>query len=224
MLTQVKFISMIPETTVFDIRDLVNDVATSSLESKYSAYEVQILNPGEAYMYGFVISLPIDARQIGKVPRSVGYPEVRWSSSLGESGYLRGDEAQPAPSYLSQINANISLSDSNAVKIICVSYPVSGKVDEAFEIVVRIINQTKQNLSLLLSHQLGNDDPANEISIIGLSSLQLGPLFSGEYIEKSLSLYPSRAGLLELRNLMAIDVNSGREYLSGSLFQIMIDE
>ena len=187
---------------------------------------------------------------------TIGIPEVKWCSCMGEHGYVRGDEI--STSLINNIshmnnNSNISSSKQNSspnnsnnikstndivtrnsvmsgeksIRIICINSPAIAIVGIEFDITIRIINETGRPITLnLLTKDLMNSLPVTEqgLCVVGLSSLQIGYLDIGEIKDISLRIYPLSSGLHALRNILAIDIDTGNEYTSGTILKILVND
>lgn len=263
MMMQVNFICTIPDAVVLSVQDLlpVKSSASSSSSSKgldvskYYAYDIQMLNPSESYAYSFVISLPKDVAQ--PLVRNIGHPEVQWAATLGEGGTYVGSDSIPfEPSDHSSDNTNsantnnessssssssIISAESVGMKISCVSSPSTSIVGRPFDVVIRVSNNSRQNMSVRLTHRTtssgsstnsgssnttnnSTDQDMNGLTIIGISTMNIGVIPVGGYVEKTLLVYPSSSGLQELRDIIVIDATSGKEYNSGSLLKVLVNE
>lgn len=221
-----KFISPIADAIVLNVQDLQfatksPDSGSQSIDiSKYCPYDIQILNPSETYAFAFIISLSKDhAYQDFK---DIGHAEIRWSSPFGEGGTMIGNEATTY-----QANAEDFSSSGSIIKIGCSVSPATASIGKPFDVVIRISNNSRQNLALRLVCQSNAENNQNndgdKLTVIGISNMNIGTVNAGSYVEKTLLIYPSATGLQELKELTVID-SSGKEYISGALFKVMVIE
>lgn len=230
MFEQVNFISPIRDAVVMNIKDLVaSDVDFLDSESvlfddfkldSFYPYSLTFINPNESLASAFIISLSKESSLIPN--RSIGYPEVTWSSALGESGVIRGIDAMSnnsannhallntgGVSISNQQLQNSSLVESKNVKIVCISSPSYGVIGQPFTIKVRITNNTKQNLKLkLLSHSSSqlSVSPNNQTSPL-IDSGNISPNDNPNH-ENSQALYIIDSASI---NLGVVQVNTSIE-------------
>jgi len=181
-------------------------------------------------------------------------PEVKWSSSLGESGIFRGSDALYssltgtfagpgsrnslsssafAGQSASQLVSNIA--DTKGVQIKSIHVPSRAIVGEEFEVLVRITNNTMQPLTLSLrskhtGYSTGSSsgqlgyDDMNGLCFVGIATINLGLLAAGESFEKTIQVYPLSAGLHDLKDLVVVDTATLKEYSSGVLSKIFVSD
>ena len=209
-------------------------------------YEMKYLNSGESFAYSFTIQLSPNTNQ--PIRTSIGTIEVRWASSLGESGLVRSSECFCSPLGASTSIGMPTLSSNNAndvrlIRLTCKDIFETVIVGKLFQVTIEITNTLKQSLSLRLqsrSHStaylvsLSNDITKSHTEVVdnnqggifmtGLVSINLGLLAAGETIEKPLFLYPMSCGLQEMKDLVIEDSLSGKVYFAATLFKTMICE
>lgn len=182
----------------------------------------------DTYAFAFSAKKPLGH---GQSIVSLGVPEVRWCSCMGEHGYLRGDEVFPSMNFtralVSSGNTTInSIPETvRTIRIICVNSPSNAIVNSPFSVHIRVVNDTGRSIRL----QLQNKDNAitsgdSGLIVCGLSKINIGLLKVAEMVDTTILLFPLSAGLYIIRSLIAVDLDTGKEYSAGVFCKVLIYE
>lgn len=220
------------------------DAALELLDPEF----MPMLMTEESYAYSFIVTKPAPGHLTPGA--SIGTPEVKWCSCMGEHSYIRGDEILASAASISAsgttprppASSTTSLPqgqapDTRGVRVQCVKSPSEAIVGELFEVVIRVINDTGRQVSVQLQSRdggVGNEKgvqtPAlsspNDLGLCvsGLSTQNLGLLEVAEYKDVTLTVFPLQSGLQALRSIVAIDASNNKEYAAGTLFKVMVYE
>ena len=187
------------------------------------------LLPEESYSYAFSMD-----KSYGQIYHSIGIPEIKWCSCMGEHGYVRGEEVVPPKLAIPppiQVSGKVPISssptnDMRTLRSVCTDFPAVVNVGEEFPITVRVMNETGQTVVAQLqardSALRGGGD--GSLCVCSKSFLSLGTLLAGESIEVVLTVFPLCGGTHVFRSIVIVDTISGKEYPSGPLFRIMVTE
>lgn len=185
----------------------------------YDPYDIPVLKTNETYSFAFILSAPNKEFIILNANKNIGYPEVNWSAALGEGGITRGEN----------IIAQSSQSDGKPIKVIVINPPTFVHLHDIFQVTLRIINATKLSIGIRLQSRLDSssnitmdDMDTNNLSLCGMSTINLGNLEANSSIDRGLSIYASNIGLQEFRDIVLLDSISGKEYFSGILFKTLV--
>jgi hypothetical protein len=102
-----------------------------------------LLLPEESYACTFSVS-----KNVGSSLRSIGVPEIKWCSYMGEHGIVKGNMVQLEYNIPSQ--PNIMTVTDGQIQIDCIRSPPSAVIGIDFEVTLRITNSTSKQLSLQL--------------------------------------------------------------------------
>lgn len=102
-----------------------------------------LLLPEESYACTFSVS-----KNVGTSLGSIGVPEIKWCSYMGEHGIVKGNMVQLEYSIPSQ--PNIMIATDGQIQIDCIRSPSSAVIGIDFEVTLRITNSTSKQMSLRL--------------------------------------------------------------------------
>jgi hypothetical protein len=205
-----------------------------------------LLLPEESYACTFSVS-----KNVGSSLRSIGVPEIKWCSYMGEHGIVKGNMVQLEYNIPSQ--PNIIIATDGQIQIDCIRSPSSAVIGIDFEVTLRITNSTSKQLSLRLicrdavrssfcsSSALMTEVPSSsnletlslaagtegragtQLFVTGLSKADIGILGPELYMDIQITVCAVDLGLQELVGIVVQDTSSLKEYPpSKSLMKIMI--
>ena len=190
------------------------------------------LGPDEKYAESFAISKSL---QFNGSSSHIGVVQVKWSASMGEHGYIRGEEisvplsstqigiiSTSSPSGKGQQKQNSSpetpiVSDQKAVlSVFCVECPETAVSGQDFQVKLRVYNNgiSPLNLQLRCSNACKNLDGDVGVLIVGATIWNLGVLKPKQFADTFISVVPLTHGLHEIRGINIIDLISKKELCS----------
>lgn len=133
------FVPLNQYSTIIDLNKPKRPLSLSEEDDDFKDYfsdSVRLLMPDESFAFSFLFSR---YQTSGAITKSVGHPEIKWCTTMGEFSVFRGDDTlQKGVSVLSSpVSGNFS---ANNVKIQCLSCPNQVTVGDTFEITLRISN------------------------------------------------------------------------------------
>jgi len=186
------------------------------------------LLPDESYAYAFSMD-----KSYGQVYSTVGIPEVKWCSCMGEHGYVRGEEIVPPklvipPPILVSGRVAVSSSPTNESKVVrttCINFPAVVNVGEEFSVTLQVSNESGQTIiAQLQAKDFMQRGVENYLCVCNKSTISLGTIPAGESTDVELSVFPLSGGTHTLRSIVIVDMISWREYPAGPLFRVMVNE
>ena len=81
--------NFIPSLKNVSIIDVVKQVREKQQQYKQDFSTILLLQPDESYAFSFVVT-PNMNEISAMVPRTIGHPEVKWCTSMGEFSLFRG--------------------------------------------------------------------------------------------------------------------------------------
>lgn len=109
----------------------------------FNLTSLPLLLPEESYACTFSVS-----KCVGSSIRTIGVPEIKWCSYMGEHGIVTGNVVKLASNKSSQ--PHTQLSTDGQVQIDCITSPSTVVIGVDFEITLRITNNTIKQLPLQL--------------------------------------------------------------------------
>jgi len=200
---EVTFISSIKQYNLLDVVKKVRNPPTKQTDGVSSLTTpthlpmmMHLLQPDESHAFSFVLS-PCSPQDVTNMPRSVGCPQVRWCTNMGEFSLYKGEETLlklPLPSANpNPILLRIAVSHCPAVCPVGVEFPLT----------LQVTNPSSQTLSL----QLSCSSPSSaSLVLVGLSSCHLGTIEPGDSLEVVLAVFAATAGLQPVRGLCLRDI------------------
>lgn len=181
--------------------------------------------PDESFAFAFQFTKYDDL-----VGRIVGYPLIRWCSSMGESSLFRGEDTLIRAT---QIPTALLTQPIKFMLDIC---PATVDVGEEFEVSIRILNSTiaPWPLSINCSNVTAVDDPMTAPSssssavphrglfYVETTAMDLGNLEGGDFTDLVLTVYAASPGVYELPPIYAIHSITKEKYPSGRLASILV--
>ena len=183
------------------------------------------LTPNETYAEAFILT-PKDGNvnnnnnnnNNGK-RGAIGRVIAKWTSSMGESGYVRGEDLLPVhEGTANESNPNKALD----VEVKCLLCPGTVAVAESFCVKFSIINKESLPINLQLQSRAAMEDPTG-LLVTGLSFRNLGLLESNKKIEVALDVVSLGTGIHELRSIVLLDLMSARELHLERLMKVFVE-
>lgn len=196
--------------------------------------EPLLLLPDESFAFAFQFT-----KYEELVGRIVGYPLIRWCSSMGESSLFRGEDTLIRST---QIPTALL---TQPIKFLLDTCPATVDVGEEFEVSIRILNSTIAPWPLSINCS-NVDDPltappsssssssstatsASSLAIphrglfyVETTAMDLGNLEGGDFTDIVLTLYAASPGVYELPPIYAIHSITKEKYPSGRLCSILV--
>ncbi|XP_066997089.2 trafficking protein particle complex subunit 13 [Anabrus simplex] len=190
---------------------LFNVTALNQTPSGESVFgSVNMLQPKGSRQFLYCLSpelsLASDLRLLGGAT-NIGKLDIVWRSNLGERGHLQTSQLQRmAPDY-----GDIRLSVQEMPNLVY--------LEEAFNIVCRIVNTCERPMDLILGLE---PLPNSGLVWSGVSGRQMGKLEPGTSIQLSLTLVPLAAGLQNISGIRLTDTFLKRTYDYDDLAQVFV--
>jgi hypothetical protein len=183
------------------------------------------LGPDEKYAEGFILEKPV-----GFMSSNLGMIEVKWSTAMGEHGFVRGEELV-APTATPALGATADATSSSRrksstsgqppmVSFHCLSCPNTAISGKEFEIKFRIFNDnytSPANIDLRCSNPCNSGEGSMGLLIIGKTSWKIGVLPPRDFVDISVHVVAMSSGLHEFGGVYVTDLTAlAKEYCSGS--------
>ena len=228
------------EQTVDDLKE-----SLSNLSPLVNPDEIPLLLTDESFACCFLVKKPFGASY-----PTLGTPEVKWRSYMGESGYVRGLEIVPTkpvipynhyqiqsnhhnrPSTTSTFVTAAPSSDSKALRAVCLDAPSHVSLFSEFTVKLRIFNETGQKVQLQLQTRdntnalaaTGSSAADAGLCVSGVSCMTLGALDIADVMDTELSVFALNCGLQTLRSIVLVDLIQSWEYPGGALCRVLVQE
>ena len=151
---------------------------------------------------------------------SIGAIMARWSSSMGESGYVRGNNIVPI---VEDPKADMTLRKKQLdIVVKCISCPGTVTIAKTFCVTLSIANKETLPVNLQLQSRAALEDPSG-LLLTGLSFRNLGLLESNKCIEVTLDVVSLGTGIHELRSVVLLDLMSARELHLENLVKVFVE-
>jgi hypothetical protein len=194
------------------------------------------LLPDESYSCAFMFT-----KYDELVGRIVGYPVIRWCSSMGEASVFRGEDTQIR---VSQVPTALL---TQPIKFLLDAYPSTVMVGETFEVSVRLLNSTiapwplsidcsndyvpttdqydhhyHHALDPSVAHARPDRIPHRGLYYVETIAMEIGNLEGGDFTDLVLTVYAACPGLFELPPIYAIHSITKEKYPSGKLCTVLV--
>jgi hypothetical protein len=140
--------------------------------------DIVLLQPDESFAFSFMCT-HFDT-QIGK---QVGYPEVKWCTTMGEYSVLRGEDTMLRNVLSNNTTSNVLNELSSAIKVQCIDCPKEVWVGDEFEVKLRIWNSANQPIPAQLN--CVNYAIATNIHLVNAVKKPLRPASTSTYANQN---------------------------------------
>jgi hypothetical protein len=189
------------------------------------------LGPDEKFAEGFLLEKPVDFSG-----QTLGFLEIKWSTTMGEHGFIRSDDVALPPSPLTAVDGGLSgaasplpLRTSRNSKPLapaeivhqfvlqCIEFPDVIVAGNVINVKIRVYNRGTHPATIQLkcvnpSHSTEGDAG---LLVVGSSTRNLGTVDAGRSTDATVQILPVSPGLHELHSVSVVDIATKKQYSTG---------
>lgn len=196
------------------------------------------LGPDEKFAEGFMLGKSADFSG-----QSLGFLEIKWSTTMGEHGFIRSDDVllPPSPQSITDGSSSVGIPGApiqsppapqrvgrnskplapaeivHQFVLQCIEFPEVIVAGSVINLKIRVFNRGAHPATIQL--KCANPGHSTEgdagLLIVGASTRNLGSVEAGRFTDATVQILPVSPGLHDLNCVSVIDVATKKQYCAG---------